>query len=103
MAQERVAEIAEHVPKDVRLEPSPALGVALEKLIGYDAIVLPFLLKPCLPISERILKRSEEEFRKMKSRGILGKIVHVRTDKETIISLREEMRVMLDSINVRII
>jgi hypothetical protein len=51
-------------------------------------------------ISNRILKRSEEEFKKMKSRGTLIKIVHARADKEKIGSLREEMRVVLDSINV---
>ena len=49
------------------------------------------------------MKRSEDEFKKMKSRGTLLKIVHARADKEKIGSLREEMRVILDSINVRIV
>jgi hypothetical protein len=39
----------------------------------------------------------------MKSRGSLVKIMHARADKEKIGSLREEMRVVLDNINVRIV
>ena len=49
------------------------------------------------------MKRSEDEFKRMKSRRTLVKIVHARADKEKIGSLREEMRVILDSINVRIV
>jgi hypothetical protein len=41
--------------------------------------------------------------RRMQSRGPLGKIVGVQADKETIASLHEEVKTVLDSLNVNML